>query len=168
VEALKKSKPKTVGAAIDVIANIRHEASIHSSSPFFLNLSREIETTYEELRTRKIDIEEAVHKAIDFSEKIAEWRREENEIGKDKYPLYEAMKTVLPDIEKQKAVSFINHLTEHLQKLGLLFEGWQLQRDVRRKVKSETRFLLLSDYKEHRDKVDELTEQLFGAMEEMQ
>jgi len=168
VEALKKSKPKTMGAAIDVIADIRHEASIHPSSPFFLNLSREIETAYEDLRTKKVDIEEAVHKAIDFSEKIAAWKTEENEIGKDKYPLYEAVKTVLPDVEKQKAVSFVNRLTEHLQELGLLFEGWQLQRDVRRKVKSETRFLLLSDYKEHHDKIDELTEQLFGAMEGMQ
>jgi hypothetical protein len=140
----------------------------HSSSPFFLNLSREVERTYEELRTRKIDTEEAVRKALDFSEKITQWRKEENEIGKDKYPLYEALKTVLPDAEKQKAMAFINNLKDHLEKSGLLFEGWQLQRDVRRKVKSETRFLLLSDYKEHRDKLDELTEQLFGAMEGMQ
>ena len=168
VEALKKSKPRTMGAAIDVITNIQHEVRTHSSSPFFLNLSREVERTYEELRTRKIDTEEAVRKALDFSEKITRWKSEEHEIGKGKYPLYEALKTVLPDAEKQRAIVFINHLKDHLEKSGLLFEGWQLQRDVRRKVKSETRFLLLSDYKEHRDKIDELTEQLFGAMEGMQ
>ncbi|GAJ07697.1 unnamed protein product, partial [marine sediment metagenome] len=86
---------------------------------------------------------------------------------KDKYPLYEALKTVLPDEEKQRAITFINHLMDYLEKSGLLFEKWQLQRDVRRKVKSETRLLLLSEYREHRNKIDELTEQLFGAMEEM-
>jgi type I restriction enzyme R subunit len=168
VEALKKSKPRTMGAAIDVITNIQHEVKTHSSSPFFLNLSREVERTYEELRTRKIDTEEAVRKALDFSEKIAEWKREEEEIGKERYPLYEALKTVLPDIEKQKAVTSIIRLIDHLKELDLLFEGWQLQRDVRRKVRSETRLLLLSEYKEHRNKIDELTEQLFGAMEGMQ
>ena len=168
VEALKKSRPRTMGAAIDVITNIQHEARTHSSSPFFINLSREVERTYEELRTRKIDTEEAVSKALDFSERITQWKSEENEIGKDKYRLYEALKTVLPDAEKQKAIVFINHLKDHLEKSGLLFEGWQLQRDVRRKVKSETRFLILSDYKEHHDKIDGLTEQLFGALEGMQ
>jgi len=168
VEALKKSKPRTVGAAIDVITNIQHEVRTHSSSPFFINLSREVERTYDELRTRKIDTEEAVRKALDLSERIALWKREEKEIGKDKYPLYEALKTILPDLEKQRAVTFINNLSDHLEKSGLLFEGWQLQRDVRRKVKSETRLLLLSEYKEHRDKIDELTEQVFGAMEGMQ
>ena len=168
VEALKKSKPRTMGAAIDVITNVQHEVRTHSSSPFFLNLSREVERTYEELRTRKIDTEEAVRKALDFCEKIAEWKREEEEIGKDKYPLYEALKTVLPDIEKHKVIAFINRLFEHLEKAGLLFEGWQEQRDVRRKVKSETRLLVLSEYKEHRDKIDELTEQVFGALEGVQ
>jgi len=167
VEALKKSKPRTTGAAIDVITNIQNEVRTHSSSPFFLNLSGEVERTYEELRTRKIDTEEAVRKALEFSEKITRWKSEENEIGKDKYPLYEALKTVLPDAEKQKAIVFINRLKDHLENFGLLFEGWQLQRDVRRKVKAETRFILLADYKEHRDKIDDLTEQLFAAMEGM-
>ncbi len=165
VEALKKSKPNTIGAAIDIITNIQHESRTHSSSPFFLNLSREVERTYEELRTRKIDTQEAVRKALDFSEKIAEWKREEEEIGKEKYPLYEALKTVLPDIEKQKAVKFITRLIDHLKKLDLLFEGWQLQRDVRRKTLTETRLLILSEFKGHRDKIDELTEQVFGALE---
>ena len=168
VEVLKKSKPKTMGAAIDIITNVQHEVRTHSSSPFFINLSSEVERTYEELRTRKIDTEEAVRKALDFSERIAQWKSEEKEIGKGKYPLYEALKTVLPDSEKQKAITFISHLMDRLEKSGLHFEGWQLQRDVRRKVKSETRLLLLSEYKEHRDKIDELTEQLFGAMEGMQ
>jgi len=168
VEALKKSKPKTMGAAIDVITNVQHEVRMHSGSPFFINLSREVERTYEELRARKIDTEEALTKALDFSERIAQWKSEEKEIGKDKYPMYEALKTALPDVEKQKAIAFVNHLSDHLEKSGLLFEGWQLQRDVRRKVKSETRLLLLSEYKEHRDRIDELTEQLFGAMEGMQ
>lgn len=164
-ETLKKSKPKTTGAAIDVIASIQHETGTHPSSPFFLNLSKEVERTYEELRTRKIDTEEAVKQALDFSERISEWKREESEIGKDKYPLYEALKTVLPDLEKERVVTFVKHLKDRLNELSLLFDGWQQQRDVRRKIRAETRLLILSEFKDHRDKIDDLTDQVFGALE---
>ena len=145
----------------------RHEARTHSTSSFFVSLSKEVETTYEELRTRKIETGKAIEKLLNFSERIAEWKREEKEIGKDKYPLYEALKTVLPDMEKQKTIDFINSLSSRLEKQGLLFEGWQQQRDVRRKVKAETRLLLLSEYKDYRSKIDELTERIFGALEGM-
>ena len=115
-------------------------------------MSREVERTYEELRTRKIDVEEAVRRGIDFSERIVKWKTEEKEIGKN-YPLYEALRIVLPNIEKQNAISFVNDLSERLEQSGLLFPGWQMQRDVRRRVKSETRVSLLTEYKGHRDKL---------------
>jgi len=165
IEVLRKSAPKTVGAAIDVLTNIQHEARIHSSSPFFINLSKEVERTYEELRSRKIETEEAVKRLLNFSERIVRWKKEEEEIGKDKYPLYEALKNVLPEIEKQKVTTFINNLSTHLEKKKLLFKGWQLQRDVRRKVKAETRLLLLSELRDYKNKIDELTDGIFGALE---
>lgn len=165
IEVLKKSAPKTIGAAIDVITNIQHETRIHPNSPFFIDLSKEVEKTYEYLRTRKIKTEEAVQRLLNISEKIVKWKREEKELGKDKYPLYEAIKSVLPRIEKQRAVNFINSLSTHLEKRKMLFKGWQLQRDVRRKVKAETRLLLLSKFRDYRKKIDELTERVFGALE---
>jgi len=165
MEILKKSAPKTVGAAIDVITNIQHETRIHPNSPFFIDLSKEVERTYEELRTKKIETKEAVQRLLNFSEKIVEWKREEEEIGKDRYPLYEAIKSVLPKIEKQRVIDFINSLSTHLENRKLLFKGWQLQRDVRRKVEAETRLLLLSKFRNYRGEVDELTGGIFGALE---
>jgi type I restriction enzyme R subunit len=165
IEILKKSAPKTIGAAIDVITDVLHEARMHSNSPFFINLSREVEQTYEELRTRKIETEKAVQRLLHFSERIVEWKREEKEIGKDKYPVYEAIKNVLPEINRQKAIVFINSLSVHLEKRKFLFKGWQQQRDVRRKVKAETRLLLLSEFKNYKNKVDELTDGIFSALE---
>jgi type I restriction enzyme R subunit len=165
IEVLRKTMPKTIGAAIDVLANIQHEARMHPNSPFFINLSKEVERTYEELRTRKIEIEEGIRRALGFSEKIVKWKKEEEEIGKDRYPLYEAIKTVLPELEKRKAVDFINSLLTHLENKKLRFKGWQLQRDIRRKVKAEIRLLLLSKFRNYRRKVDELTERLFEALE---
>ena len=165
IEILRKTMPKNVGAAIDVITNIQHEVRIHPSSPFFINLGRDVERTYEELRTRKVKTEEVIQKLLDVSKRIIEWKKEEKEMGKDKYRLYEAIKSVIPEIEKQKAISFVNNLSTHLQKRKLLFKGWQLQRDVRRKVKAETRLLLLSKFRDYRDKIDELTEGIFGALE---
>lgn len=165
IEALKKSPPKTRGAAIDVITNILHEARSHPSSPFFIDLSKEVEKTYEELRNRRIEVGEAVQRAIDFSERIEEWKREWREIGKDKHPIYEAIKSILPKIEKQRAISFIDNLLKHLQNKKLLFKGWQQQREVLRKVRAEIRFMLHSNFGNYRDKIDELTEGIFKALE---
>ena len=102
---------------------------------------------------------------MNISERIVKWKKEEEEIGKDKYLLYEAIKSILPKIEKQRAIAFIDNLSTHLENKKLLFKGWQLQRDVRRKVKAETRLLLLSKFRNYRDKIDELTEAIFGALE---
>jgi type I restriction enzyme R subunit len=165
IEILKKSSPKTIGAAIDIFTNIQHEIKIHSNSPFFINLSKEVEKTYEELRNRRIKTEEAIKKLFDFSERIIEWKKEEKEIGKDKYPIYEAIKSILPKIEKQRAINFINNLLIRLENKKLLFKGWQLQRDVRRKVKAETRLSLLSEFRDYKSKIDELTDKVFEALE---
>jgi type I restriction enzyme R subunit len=167
IEVLRKTLPKTIGGAVDVLTNILYEIRIHSSSPFFINLSKEVERTYEELRTRKIEIEEAIRRGIVFSEKIVKWKKEEEEIGKERYPLYEALKIVLPELDKQEAVDFINSLLSHLENKKLRFKGWQLQRDIRRKIKMEIRLLLLSKFKNYRQKIDEMTDVLFEALEGM-
>jgi hypothetical protein len=104
-----------VATAVDVLTNILYEIRIHSSSPFFINLSKEVERTYEELRTRKIDIEEAMRRSLAFSKKIVKWKKEEEEIGKERYPLYEVIKSVLPELDKQEAIDFINTLLSHLK-----------------------------------------------------
>jgi type I restriction enzyme R subunit len=167
IEVLRKTLPKTIGGAVDVLTNILYETRIHSSSPFFINLSKEVERTYEELRTRKIEIEEAIRRGIVFSEKIVKWKKEEEEIGKERYPLYEALKIVLPELDKQDAVDFINSLLSHLENKKLRFKGWQLQRDIRRKIRMEIRLLLLSKFKNYRQKIDEMTDVLFEALEGM-
>jgi type I restriction enzyme R subunit len=165
IEVLKKSPPKTMGAAIDLIANIQHETRLHPTSPFFMDLSKEVERTYEELRNRRIETEEAVQRLLHISEKIVEWKREEKEIGRDKYPIYEAIKSILPKIDKQRVITFIDTLLTHLKSKNLLFKGWQIQRDVRRKVKVEIRLLLISKFKDYKDKMDELTDRVFEALE---
>jgi type I restriction enzyme R subunit len=167
IEVLRKTLPKTIGGAVDVLTNILYEIRIHSSSPFFINLSKEVKRTYEELRTRKIEIEEAIRRGIVFSEKIVKWKKEEEEIGKERYPLYEALKIVLPELDKQEAVDFINSLLSHLENKKLRFKGWQLQRDIRRKIRMEIRLLLLSKFKNYRQKIDEMTDVLFEALEGM-
>jgi len=167
IEVLKKTVPKTMGAAIDVVTTIQHEVRVHSNSSFFINLSREVERTYEELRNKKIETKEAVQRLLNLSEKIVEWKKEEKEIGKDKYLIYEAIRSVIPNIDKQKAIALVNDLFAHLEDRKLLFKGWQLQRDVRRKVKAEVRLQLLSKLRNYRSKMDEITEGIFGALEGM-
>lgn len=165
IKALRRSAPRTVGSAIDVTTNVQREVKTYPTSPFFIKLSREVESTYEQLRARKVETKEAVQKLLDISERIAERKREEEEIGKDKYSLYEAIKSIVPEIEKQKAVSFVNDLLAHLGEKGVLFKGWQQQRDIRRKVKAETRLLLLSKFRDYKSKIDKLTEGVFEALE---
>lgn len=147
------------------MANIQHEAKSHPTSPFFLNLSKEIERTYEDLRARKMRTEEAVEKLLKISEKIIRWKREEKEIGKSKYPIYEALNSILPEIEKKKALSFIDKLLTRLKEKGLLFKEWQHQREVRRRVNQEIRLLLLAEFKNYKDKIDKLNQGVFEALE---
>jgi len=165
LRALKKTAPKGMGAAIDITANLRHEAGIYSTSPFFISLVREVEATYEKLRDRKLETEQGIEKLKSFCEKVADWKKEMAEIGEEKYPIYEAIKLVLPDLEKKKVIVFIAEVTCHLESKKLVFPGWQLQRDVRRKVKEEIRIKLLSKFKNYRNKIDDLTEKIFVALE---
>lgn len=167
VELIKKSQPRTLGAAVDIVENIRYEARLHSTSPFFVSISKEVERTYEELRNRKIRIEEALQKLLDISERIIEWKKEREEIGRDKHPIYEAVKAILPEVEKKRIIDFTNTLLATLKNKKLLFKGWQQQGSVRREVRKEIRILLLSWFKDHRDKIDELTEEVFRALEEV-
>jgi len=165
IEILKKTAPKTMGAAIDVINIGRYEVRTHPTSPFFINLSKEVERTYEELMTRKVETKEVSEKLLNISERIVEWKKEEKEIGKDKYPVYEAIRSVLPGIEKQRAIALTKELLDHLSDKKLIFKGWQQQRDVRRKVKLEIRLQLLSKLRNYRSKIDETTDGIFGALE---
>ena len=168
VEWIKRTMPRSIGAAIDLGAIVKREAENRSSSPFFAKLSKEVEDVLEKMRSRKIKTEHAVKRLISICEKIVEWKREEKEIGKEKYPLYEAVKSVIPDVEKNRVISFIDLLLSHLRKKKLIFEGWQSQRDVRRSVRAEVRLLLLSRFREYRNKIDELTERIFDALEGIQ
>jgi len=165
IQTLKKTTPGTAGAAIDILTNAQHEIKTHPTSPFFISLSTEVERTYDELRTRKIKTEEAIQKLFTLCEKIAKWKKEEKEIGKDTYPIYEAIKTVLPNLEKQKAVNFTKNLLTHLQNKKLIFKGWQQQRDIRRKIRAEIRLQLLSQFRQYRNKIDDLMEGIFEALE---
>ena len=168
VKMVKRSIPKTVGAAIDIVTNIRYEVKMHPTSPFFKSLSKEVEETYEELRHRKTITEETIHKILNMTERIVEWKRERRRIGRDRYPIYEAIKSILPDIERQRVLSFIDILLSHLKERKLLFKGWQQQRDVRRRVKGEIRLLLLLNFKDKRSKIDELMEGVFRALSEIE
>jgi len=165
IQILKKSAPKTRGAAIDLFPPVLIEIRNHPNSPFFINLGKEVETTYEKLRTRKLETAKAVQKIVEISKRMVEWKKEEQEIGKDKHPIYEAIKIVIPRMEKQHSKEFINKLLSHLRSKNLLFKNWQAQRDIRRKVRAETRLMLLGEFKDHKGKIDDLTEGVFTALE---
>jgi type I restriction enzyme R subunit len=168
IELLKKTAAKPIGAPIDLIPSILVEARQHPNSPFFINLGREVERAYEQLRTRKLETQEAIQKMVAFSQRIVEWKKEESEIGKEKYPLYEAIKIVLPETDKQKTIAFITRLLTHLESRRLLFKNWQNQRDIKRKAKAETRLMLLSEFKEHKNKIEDLTDEIINALEKTQ
>jgi type I restriction enzyme R subunit len=85
IEKIKHEKP-TTGAAIDILTNIQRQAKAHPTSPLFISISTEVMKTYEELRNRKIQTEEAIQKALTICQKITEWQKEEEEIGKTNTP----------------------------------------------------------------------------------
>ncbi|HDN90896.1 MAG TPA: hypothetical protein ENG56_00875 [Candidatus Aenigmarchaeota archaeon] len=76
------------------------------------------------------------------------------------------MKSIVPDVEEERVIDFIDSLITHLERKGLLFDGWQQQRDVRRRVKGEIRLMLLVKFKDKKDRIDDLMEAVFTALEE--
>ncbi|RKY01568.1 hypothetical protein DRP77_09485 [Candidatus Poribacteria bacterium] len=167
VERLRKAPPKTVGAAIDVITNVQREIRMHQTSPFFRGLIREVEEVYEELRQRKAVTEEAIKRILGIVRRIAEWKTEREQIGERRHSIYESMKSVLPDLGRDEALSFADSLIFDLRAKGLLFEGWQEQQGVRRDVRKEIRLRVLSKFRDRGQKVDELVESVFKALEEI-
>ena len=165
IETLEKTPPTDIGAAIDLATNIQVEIRRHPTSPFFISLSEEVERTYEELRTRKIETEEAIQRLLTIGRKIVEWKKNERRIGRDRYAVYEALIAVIPELDEQVALEFVDTLLRHLRGSGLLFRGWRQQRDIRRKVRCETRLMLLSRLKRWRSRIDDLTEGVFRALE---
>ena len=45
-----------------------------------------------------------------MSQRIADWKEEAEEIGKDKYPIYEAIGSVVAEVEKKEAVGFVVYI----------------------------------------------------------
>jgi len=76
------------------------------------------------------------------------------------------VKSIVPDVEEERVIDFIDSLITHLERKGLLFDGWQQQRDVRRRVKGEIRLMLLVKFKDKKDRIDDLMEAVFTALEE--
>jgi hypothetical protein len=165
VEALKKNKPRDIGAAIDVVTTVRREVERHPNSRFFINLSGEVKRTYEDLRERKIETGDAIKKMLSVSEEIVQWKKEETEVGKERFAVYEAFKSVIPDAKKELVLDFVARLMASLKARNLVFDGWQEQRDVRRRVMAEIRLMLLSEFKNYKRKLDELTEAIYQALE---
>lgn len=90
---------------------------------------------------------------------------EEAEIGKKIFPIYENIKLIAPNLQKEKIINFVKKLDTTLNSKKLIFYGWQLQRDVKRKIRSEVRVILLSELKNYKEKIDDLTEGIFRALE---
>jgi len=165
LEALKKTTPKGVGAAIDISTNLIEEIEDHPESPFLIDLKGEVELIYQRLREQKEVTENEIKKLLDMCEKVVDWKKERKEIGEDVHPLYEEIKKTTPELEKKRAIDFVKGLLSHLNTKELLFSGWQSQREMRRKVRSEIRIMLLTEMKNHRDKIDDLTDNIFEALE---
>jgi len=166
LEGLKRTAPKGLGAAIDIATNLIEEIKEHPTSPFFINLRGEVELIYQKLREKKEATEREIKRLREMCEKVVNWKKEKEEIGEEVHPLYEAIKGIVPEIQNKRIIDFSNDLLAHLKTKKFLFSGWQYQREMRKKVRGEIRILLLSRMKNHRDKIDDLTDYIFEAIEE--
>ena len=167
INALKHKKPRTVGAAIDIINDIRYEIRMHPRSPFFMNLSEEVEKVYELLKQRRIRVEEAIRRLLNIAAEIDEWKRKREELGKGVHAIMEAIMTVLSGlISEEEATAFAKELIRDLENKKLIFKGWRKQKGVFKRVKGEVRIKLLIRFKDFRDKLDELLERIMDALEE--
>jgi hypothetical protein len=99
------------------------------------------------------------------AERVVEWKKEEAKIGKDRYPVYESIRTIVADIDKERAIKLTDDLTNDLRDRKLIFRGWKSQRDVRHKVRTEIRIQLIARLRNYRSNIDGLTDGIFEALE---
>lgn len=165
VKAIRGKDPG-LSAAIDIVGDIQGEIRRRVGSPFFGSISSQVRHLYEELGQKGTKTNEVLKKLIGLTEQIAQRNREEQEVGVERYPIYEALKLELPSIDKQNATDFADNLTSGLKSQKLLFKGWQQKREIRRRVREEIRIRLLR-LKDARPKVDKLTDAVFNALEGM-
>jgi len=168
MKIIKDKGIKDTGAAIDIISNILNFARANARSEFMVNLKKEVEEVYEELREKKKITEKEIEKIEAFNNRIWDWIKERKEIGEERYPVYEALKLTIPDLDKNRAVRLTNEILNHLENKKLLFHGWSLQRDVRREVKKEIRIKLIAGLKNYKNKIDDLVDKIFYALEGME
>lgn len=166
LEALKRTVPKSLGAAIDIATNLKEEIDDHPASPFFIDLRSEVELIYQKLREKKEATEKEIERLREMCKRVVDWKKEKEEIGEDLHPIYEAIKGAVPDLKKERIIDFTNDLMSHLKSKKFLFSGWEVQREMRRKIRGEIRIMLLSKMKNHRGEIDDLTNNIFEALED--
>ena len=168
IKMIKDKGIKSTGAAIDIISNILNFTRANARSEFMINIKKEIEEVYEKLREKKQVTEKEIEKITELNKKIWEWIKEREEIGKERYPVYEALRLTIPDLDKNRAIRLTNEILNHLESKKLLFHGWSLQRDVRREVKKELRIKLIAGLRNYKNKIDDLVDKIFYALEGME
>lgn len=144
VKEMIKSKNVNRAAAIDVLKNIEVEARKHTSSLFFYSLLDDIKKAHQELIDRKTTTEEVLAKALEISDKIMKRKEEENEIGRDIFPIYENLRILIPEIRKEEAIEKCKELIEKLKKEQLLFKDWYSRVSILNRVKEEVVLWLLN------------------------
>jgi predicted ATPase with chaperone activity len=175
IKRLQSEAQKNLSSAIDAITIVQNDVitqlTNHPSSSFLLKLSKEIEETYELLRFRIVRVEKAYEKILKFARQISDWKQEEEEIGRDKHPIYEAIKSLLPEMDKEKILDFVNKLLTTLRDKKLLFKGWYLQKGVSQKLRGEVRICLvgwLKDRAYDKELVDGLLDAIMEALKEVE
>lgn len=162
-----RGKDPGLSAAIDIISDIQGEIRRRPGSPFYGAIADQVRHLYEELGRKGTQTKDTLQKLVGLTEQIAARNREEQEVGVERYPIYEALKSELPGIGKQEAIDFADRLSSGLKSQKLMFKGWQQKREVRRKVREEIRIRLLGQLKGARPRIDKLTDSVFNAMEGM-
>jgi hypothetical protein len=119
---------------------------------------------------KRLKVEEAYERILEFAKQISDWKQEEEEIGRDKHPIYEAIKTLLPEMDKEKILDFVNKLLTTLRDKKLLFKGWYLQKGVSQELRREARICLvgwLKDRAYDKELVDGLLDAMMEALKEV-
>jgi len=120
---------------------------------------------------KRLKVEEAYERILEFAKQISDWKQEEKEIGRDKHPIYETIKTLLPQMDKEKILDFVNKLLTTLRDKKLLFKGWYLQKAVSTDVRREARICLvgwLKDGTYDKELVDGLLDAIMEALKEVE
>ncbi|MEM3010166.1 MAG: DUF3387 domain-containing protein [Candidatus Nitrosocaldaceae archaeon] len=139
----------------------------NKNSPFLLSLKESVERIYEELRNRKLNIDELIDRLGGITNDITTKEKAERDIGgKEIYAIYERIRNVLSrdmDVNEGEVKELARQIWDDIK--DRLVGNWKEATEIKREVKNSIRLEVIGILNSYKPAIiNEITDEVFDAI----